>query len=132
MARNTAYAELGLKPGASEAEVKAAWRRLVSQWHPDRNPGAGAVARMQRINQAFEALRGSGPAMRREPEPASPPSTAPEPAAAPAPASGSGPRAGRTLVRKLKLTLEEAALGCIKLLQGQVRDDLALHDLSPC
>jgi len=49
-----AYAELDLAPGASEAEVKAAWRRLVSQWHPDRNKTASALVRMQRINTAYE------------------------------------------------------------------------------
>ena len=56
----TAYTELGLAPGASEREAKAAWRRLVSQWHPDRNPGPGAVGRMQRLNQALDALRRAG------------------------------------------------------------------------
>ena len=39
-----AFAELGLTPDATEPQVKAAWRRLVSQWHPDRNGSAAAVA----------------------------------------------------------------------------------------
>lgn len=54
------FAELGLKPDATEEQVKAAWRRLVSQWHPDRNPSAAAVARMQRINHAFRTIRQRG------------------------------------------------------------------------
>jgi hypothetical protein len=57
---DSAFAELGLRPGASEADVKAAWRRLVSVWHPDRNPSAAAPARMQRINRAVEAIRRAG------------------------------------------------------------------------
>ncbi len=55
-----AYAELGLAAGASETEVKAAWRRLASQWHPDRNPSAAASSRMQRINEALERIRRAG------------------------------------------------------------------------
>ncbi|MEY4413024.1 MAG: hypothetical protein RIQ53_317 [Pseudomonadota bacterium] len=52
-----AYSELGLRPGASAAAVKAAWRRLVSHWHPDRNPAAEAAALMQRINAAYDRIR---------------------------------------------------------------------------
>ena len=60
MVIENAYAELGLAPGAGEAEVKAAWRRLVSQWHPDRNKTASALSRMQRINTAYEQIRLAG------------------------------------------------------------------------
>ena len=42
MVIENAYAELGLAPGASEAEVREAWRRLVSQWYPDRDKTASA------------------------------------------------------------------------------------------
>ena len=130
---DNAYAELGLAPGATETEVKAAWRRLVSQWHPDRNAQAGAVGRMQRINLAFEALRRAGfpgavaarsarSAERpRQPPPApDPPAAQPQPKSEPdaqAPPPGTPP--GRTVQRKVKLTLEEAALGCTKVLRGK-------------
>ena len=120
LSTDNAYAELGLARGATEAEVKAAWRRLVSRWHPDRNTSSTAVGRMQRINLAFEKLRGSGFAGGADFRPpyAAPPEPAPaEPAAAPAAAPPP-----RTLSRKLKLTLEEAALGCIKTLRGTLAD----------
>jgi molecular chaperone DnaJ len=107
-----AYAELGLVPGASEAEVKAAWRRLVSQWHPDRNKTANALGRMQRINTAYEQIRLAGF------EPGSP--AANDMAATPS-APDPGPR-GRTIRRRVRLTLEEAALGCTKVLRGNVTD----------
>jgi len=55
-----------LAPGATETEVKAVWRRLVSQWHPDRNDSSSAVAKMQRINQALKGIRLSG--FRAEPD----------------------------------------------------------------
>ena len=44
------YHELGLAPGSSDAEVKAAWRRLSARWHPDRNDSPQALRKMQRIN----------------------------------------------------------------------------------
>ena len=104
-----AYAELGLAPGAREAEVKAAWRRLVSQWHPDRNNTATALGRMQRINTAYEQIRLAG----FEPCAAAANDAADAPAAPPP-----APR-GRTLRRRVRLTLEEAALGCVKVLRGK-------------
>ena len=54
-----AFAELGLTPGATAHEVKAAWRRLVSHWHPDRNDSAGAVARIS--VRLIHELIASGP-----------------------------------------------------------------------
>jgi molecular chaperone DnaJ len=113
-----AYAELGLAPGASEAEVRAAWRRLVSQWHPDRNKTASALGRMQRINTAYEQIRLAGF------EPGSP--AANDMPAKPA-APDSGPR-GHTIRRRVRLTLEEAALGCTKVLRGNVTDGCARCD----
>lgn len=110
MGNDQAFAELGLPSDASEAEIKAAWRRLASRWHPDRNASAQAVARMQRINQAFEAIQRA----RQGSEGAAQPAAAPEPPPPPAPARPAHP----PIHRKLRLTLEEAAAGCIKTLRG--------------
>ena len=121
MITDHAFAELGLPTDASEKEVKAAWRRLVSQWHPDRNDSATAVTKIQRINQAFEAIRRA----RQQPEAASAPAPAPPAAAAPAEAERAAPPAADPgpprppIRRKLKLTLEEAAAGCIRPLRGK-------------
>eukprot|EP00966_Prymnesium_polylepis_P003739 85185-Prymnesium_polylepis.1 len=30
---------LGLRPNATEAEIKTAWRQLAKKWHPDRHMG---------------------------------------------------------------------------------------------
>ncbi|MFT3719685.1 DnaJ C-terminal domain-containing protein [Pseudorhodoferax sp.] len=121
MVTDQAYAELGLRPGASESEIKAAWRRMASRWHPDRNSSSQAVVRMQRINQAFEALQRVLQQEMPEPEPAPepsepPPPPPPEPAAAPPRAADP---AHPPIRRKLKLTLEEAAAGCVKALKGR-------------
>lgn len=53
---------LGVKAGASPPTIKAAWRRLARQNHPDLtgdDPAASQVAtrRMAEINEAYEALR---------------------------------------------------------------------------
>lgn len=132
MSRDNAFAELGLRPDATESEVKAAWRRLASQWHPDRNASVGAVARMQRINQAFEQIRSAGFAVGGGDSAGRPERPARADAAHDADASGGhGAQAEaqrpprRTLRRKLKLTLEEAALGCIKTLRGRITDPCA-------
>ncbi|MBB3179949.1 DnaJ C-terminal domain-containing protein [Variovorax sp. Sphag1AA] len=114
MTNDNAFSELGLGSDATEREVKAAWRRLVSQWHPDRNSSADAVARMQRINRAFEEIRNAG--FRASPEVADPPVD--EPAETQAEEEPTEPRR-RPIQRKVKLTLEEAASGCIKALRGR-------------
>lgn len=117
-----AFAELGLRSDASPSEIKAAWRRLASRWHPDRNASAQAVARMQRINQAFEAIQRArqdgAEAPPAAPEPSTPEPPAAEPPTAEPPAEP--PRAAHAPIRrKLRLTLEEAAAGCIKALRGR-------------
>lgn len=57
---------LGVRAGASDTEIKAAYRDLVKVWHPDRFPNdprlrAKAQAELKRINEAFEFLRTSRP-----------------------------------------------------------------------
>jgi molecular chaperone DnaJ len=106
MTVDDAYAELGLPPGANLAQAKAAWRNLVSRWHPDRNGHADASARMQRINRALEQIRSATSGSSK------PPATEARPATRAAPA--------HTVHRRVQLTLEEAAAGCIKVLQGTV------------
>ena len=118
MGSDSAYAELGLAPGASDMQVKAAWRRLVSQWHPDRNRQAGAIDKMQRINRAFEQIRRNGfaddvGAPRGSPGAKADPPRPPEPPPAPEPPP-------RTISRRVRLTLEEAATGCTRTLRGKL------------
>lgn len=51
------YVVLGLQHGASESEIKRAYRRLARRFHPDINPGDHmAEARFRQILDAYETL----------------------------------------------------------------------------
>lgn len=52
-----AYVTLGVPPGASDEDIRAAYRLLSRMWHPDK----GVVkddSRMKDINEAYDRLRG--------------------------------------------------------------------------
>jgi len=51
------YQVLGVERTASEDEVKRAFRKLARKHHPDVNKAAGAAARMQELNEAYDVLR---------------------------------------------------------------------------
>ena len=58
------YATLGLDRDCTGAQIRAAYRLLAKQFHPDVNRGSSAaVARTQQLNAAYEIL--SEPARRR-------------------------------------------------------------------
>jgi len=51
------YSTLGLKPDSSAEEIKKAYRRLVMQYHPDRNMGnPDSEDRLKEINEAYHIL----------------------------------------------------------------------------
>lgn len=52
------YKVLGLERGASDEEVKQAYRRLAKKYHPDLNPGdQEAAKKMQQINEAYDQIK---------------------------------------------------------------------------
>src|SRR5262245_28743335 len=58
MAKRDYYDVLGVQRGASEADFKAAFRKLAMQHHPDRNPGDTACEhRFKEINEAYDVLK---------------------------------------------------------------------------
>jgi DnaJ-class molecular chaperone len=57
MAAEDPYAVLGLKKGASDDEIRKAFRKLAKQHHPDLNPGKKeAEAKFKAINAAYDLL----------------------------------------------------------------------------
>jgi len=60
-----AYALLGVEPDASEREIKRSYRRLASEYHPDKLASKGladdfmkfANEKLQAINEAYELIR---------------------------------------------------------------------------
>jgi curved DNA-binding protein CbpA len=78
VAKREPFVVLGIEPGATPSQIKAAWRRLARQHHPDLtgdDPEASRLAtrQMAEINEAYAALtrgpsRGTGQAARPRPE----------------------------------------------------------------
>ena len=56
------YEVLGLRPGATDDQVKAAYRKLALKHHPDRNPDdrEAAEKRFKELSQAYAQLSGNG------------------------------------------------------------------------
>jgi len=50
------YGVLGLTPGANDADIKKAYRRMARDLHPDVNPDPGARDRFHEVQLAYEAL----------------------------------------------------------------------------
>src|SRR2546429_8325110 len=58
MAKRDYYEVLGVGRGASEAELKAAFRKLAMKYHPDRNPtDKQCEPRFKEINEAYDVLK---------------------------------------------------------------------------
>lgn len=116
-----AFAELGLTQQASPAEAKAAYRTLAMLWHPDVNNGTRTDDRMKAINVAY-ALVCQHLEVRE--------STTPPTGFAEFDCKagfGVGSRAKATpraecAQRTLRVSLFEAAFGCIKRISGSTLD----------
>ncbi|MBD2559716.1 MULTISPECIES: J domain-containing protein [Nostoc] len=75
-----AYEILGLEPGASQAQVKRAYRQLVKIWHPDRffdqKQKQEAEEKIKSINAAYNKLKSESPF--EPPTPENPSSSSPK------------------------------------------------------
>ena len=57
------YGALGVGRGASDSDIKKAYRSAARKWHPDVNQEAGAKEKFQEISEAYSVL--SDPQMRQ-------------------------------------------------------------------
>jgi hypothetical protein len=109
------HAVLGVAPGASAADLAAAYRREAKRWHPDRSGGEEAQARMAAVNAAYEELRRTG---------AVPPGGGAAPPAGQAPAPPHRPQAGPWLPERTRWALGPELLGALE-------DGEAVHLVTP-
>jgi DnaJ-class molecular chaperone len=57
MSHQDYYQDLGVSSGASEKQIKDAYRKLAFRFHPDRNKDdADASMRMKAINEAWSLV----------------------------------------------------------------------------
>jgi molecular chaperone DnaJ len=58
MAKRDYYEVLGVARGASEADLKSAFRKLAMKYHPDRNPGdKDCEHQFKELNEAYDVLK---------------------------------------------------------------------------
>src|SRR2546421_4588146 len=58
MAKRDYYEVLGVMRGVSDADLKAAFRKLAMKHHPDRNPGdKDCEHRFKELNEAYDVLK---------------------------------------------------------------------------
>jgi vacuolar-type H+-ATPase subunit H len=75
------YAVLGVAPGVSSEELHDVYRRLVKEWHPDRNGGSPeSTRRFQEIQEAYDAVRSGR--VKPRPAPTPPPRSHDDPSVA--------------------------------------------------
>ena len=98
------YQVLGVDPGATDADVRGAYRRLVLKHHPDHNGGSAESARrFEEVQDAYgrvRELRAAGP----------PPQAQTPPSGTPAPRTGADPDLDARLA-KLETELADAPAG---------------------
>lgn len=128
------YETLGVERGASEADIKKAYRRLAQRWHPDVNKEPEAAVKFKEINEAYQVL--SDPERRQRYDLFGTVGTEGAPGAGfggfadifdaffGAAAAGTGrrgrPAAGSDLRYDLRISFEEAILGTTKEIEFPV------------
>ena len=64
MAKRCYYEVLEVERTATDAQLKAAFRKLAMQWHPDRNPADGSEHQVQGDQRGLRGAQGRRQARR--------------------------------------------------------------------
>ncbi|MGN1345030.1 MAG: DnaJ domain-containing protein, partial [Traorella sp.] len=56
MEKRDYYEVLGPQKGATDAEIKKAYRQMAKKYHPDVNKEPGAEEKFKEVNEAYEVL----------------------------------------------------------------------------
>lgn len=125
-----AYVALGVPYGSSEEITRKAYRRLISAWHPDRNDSDEAHEKTLIFNAAISILEKNGFKAEESDYDRSFRFNDAWPGHSDTHAYDHWShgfyedpfKAARTINRKVRLTIEEAAFGCIQSLKGKTSD----------
>ena len=98
---NNAWTTLGIEPGATPSEIKAAYRKLAMRYHPDRTTDSGAEEKFKDITTAYTSLMQGIDVGVNEPWP-----------------RHTGTRAYKGRYPELLVTLEDAYLGAEYMYKG--------------
>lgn len=60
MAKRDYYETLGVSKGASDTEIKSAYRKLARKHHPDIDKSPGAAEKFKEVSEAYQVLADSG------------------------------------------------------------------------
>jgi molecular chaperone DnaJ len=102
----THYAILGVSSDAKPEDIKRAYRRLAMRWHPDRNDHPDSTERFKQIRAAYDAVLGQNDLDSNSKSSTETASTAEVARAA-------------DIRLKLEISLAEAFVGCVKMINYQ-------------
>ena len=142
MAKRDYYEVLGLSKGASEDEIKKAYRSLAKKYHPDVNKEPGAEEKFKEINEAYDTLSDPDKKARYDQYGFDDPTQGFGGGAGGFSGgfggfedifsqffgggrtrSSNGPRQGADIEKKMSITFEEAVFGCKKKIRLSIDDD---------
>ena len=51
---------LGISASSTSQDLKRSWRKMATEWHPDRNNSPGAEEHFKKVSEAFQIMANGG------------------------------------------------------------------------